>query len=278
MTHSKQIYKIPPTLFFNPNDTPSEIIEALNTLCHDYPIHQYHIDGAINLKFVAAEQTCTYLEIKYVNETAIIIHDSITGALRAVGILLSGIIGEHETYHEELPFEEFGIMIDCSRNAVIKPEHFKKWLRRICLLGFNTTILYTEDTYKLSDTPYWGYHRGCYTLEELIDLDAYAQKLGIELRACIQTLGHLGTVLKYPSFRDIRCNKDVLLIGEESSYELISKMLHFWSKAFQSKTIHLGIDEAYGFSEGWYEKINGKRDPLLVFSTFRVNPVFNITS
>ena len=59
-------------------------------------------------------------------------------------------------------------------------DHFKRWLRRLSLMGYNMAMLYTEDTYKLPDEPYFGYLRGAYTMEEIKKLDAYAAKLGIE--------------------------------------------------------------------------------------------------
>ena len=52
----------------------------------------------------------------------------------------------------------------------MKVEHFKKWLRRLALLGFNVAKLYTEDTYELPGEPYFGYCRGAYTADELREI------------------------------------------------------------------------------------------------------------
>ena len=61
----------------------------------------------------------------------------------------------------------FGAMLDMSRNAVMKPEEVKKYARLLKSLGYNMIQLYTEDTYEVSDEPYFGYLRGKYSKEEL---------------------------------------------------------------------------------------------------------------
>ena len=66
-----------------------------------------------------------------------------------------------------------GVMLDCSRNAVLKPEKVKEFARIIRKMGYDTLMLYTEDTYEIESQPYFGYLRGKYTKEELKDIDKY---------------------------------------------------------------------------------------------------------
>ena len=61
----------------------------------------------------------------------------------------------------------FGVMLDCSRNAVMKPEQVKKFATVLKSFGYNMFQLYTEDTYEVENEPYFGYMRGRYTAEEL---------------------------------------------------------------------------------------------------------------
>ena len=53
-------------------------------------------------------------------------------------------------------FRHFGTMIDCSRNAVMSLPAVKKWIDITSDLGFNTIMLYTEDTYEVDNQPYFG--------------------------------------------------------------------------------------------------------------------------
>ena len=44
-------------------------------------------------------------------------------------------------------------MLDCSRNAVPRVEAVKMVLRKMALMGLNTLMLYTEDTYEVPEQP-----------------------------------------------------------------------------------------------------------------------------
>ncbi len=87
-------------------------------------------------------------------------------------------------------FDKFGVMIDCSRNAVPNLSELKKLLSIIAKMGYNCAMLYTEDTYEVENEPYFGYKRGRYSMEEIRELDSYAKEIGIELIPYIQTLAH----------------------------------------------------------------------------------------
>ena len=106
------------------------------------------------------------------------------------------------TMEEPAQFETLGVMFDVSRNAVLKLETLRFFFRKMALLGFHLGMMYTEDTYEVKEYPYFGYLRGRYSQEELRGLDDYADKLGIELCPCIQTLGHLNRVLHWPAMAD----------------------------------------------------------------------------
>lgn len=127
-----------------------------------------------------------------------------------------------------------GIMIDCSRNAVMKPEAIKRFVDIMSALQYDTLMLYTEDTYEVDDEPLFGYMRGRYSKKEIMDLDEYCQKKEIELIPCIQTLAHLNTMFKWSSeYECIRDCDDILLADEERTYTLIDNMFKTISKCFK---------------------------------------------
>lgn len=74
----------------------------------------------------------------------------------------------------DIPFRRFGVMIDCSRNAVMNRDAFSAWRISYPALGYNAIRLYTEDTYEVEGEPYFGYLRGRYSGAELKEMDAYA--------------------------------------------------------------------------------------------------------
>lgn len=157
-------------------------------------------------------------------------------------------------------FEKFGVMIDCSRNAVMTTTTFKKLVDILSVLGYNTIRLYTEDTYEVDGEPYFGYLRGRYTKKELKEMDAYAKGKGVELIPCIQTLAHLERIFTYEEYKPINDIDNVLFVGEERTYTLINNMFKTLSECFSTKNVHIGMDEARRLGRGKYLDKNGLQD------------------
>lgn len=162
---------------------------------------------------------------------------------------------------EKARFQSSGIMFDCSRNAVLKPQALRFFFRKMALMGLNLGMMYTEDTYEVPDQPFFGYKRGRYTYDELKALDDYASLFGIELCPCIQTLGHLKRILHWPAYHHLRDNDEVLLADLDETYELLDQMIHAATAPYRSKRIHLGMDEAYGVGLGAHLARYGYEDP-----------------
>ncbi|WAR62233.1 hypothetical protein PtB15_14B328 [Puccinia triticina] len=168
--------------------------------------------------------------------------------------------------HETCNFDSLGLMVDCSRNGVLKVQRVKELCRFIALMGLNVLQLYTEDTYQIQGEPFFGYFRGPYTQLELKEIDDYAYELGIEVVACIQTLGHLGQMLQWPRFGGMRDTNEILLVGSQETYGFIEKMIQAITSPLRSKKIHIGMDEAHGVSEGRYRQLFGHKDSCQVFT------------
>ena len=84
--------------------------------------------------------------------------------------------------------KRFGVMLDMSRNAVMKPEQVKKFAKVISAFGYNMIELYTEDTYTVDGEPYFGYMRGRYTKEELKDRLFLRRKLRLLFKKQVERL------------------------------------------------------------------------------------------
>lgn len=158
-------------------------------------------------------------------------------------------------------FRRFGTMIDCSRGAVMTVDAVKKWIDTTTDLGYNTLMLYTEDTYEIEGQPYFGYLRGRYSHKELKEIDDYAASKGMELIPCIQTLAHMEAIFRWwKAYHEIRDCGDILLVGEEKTYELIDAMFATLHKCFRSRTVNIGMDEAHMLGRGQYQDIHGHQD------------------
>ncbi len=162
-------------------------------------------------------------------------------------------------------FETNGSMIDMSRNAVMKVETVKFMMRKMALMGMNTFMLYTEDTYEIENRPYFGYMRGRYTKEEIKELDAYALALGIELIPCIQVLGHMATHLHWAAASPYKDTEKVMLVGAEETYKLIDDIFRTVSECFTTRKVHMGMDETHDLGTGNYLTVNGYREKQEIY-------------
>mgnify|MGYP002618562996 CR=1 FL=1 len=74
-----------------------------------------------------------------------------------------------------------GLMVDCSRNAVMNLTALKRFVKLISALGYDTLMLYTEDTYEVDGEPYFGHQRGRFSKAELKEADAFCRENGLVL-------------------------------------------------------------------------------------------------
>ena len=246
------------SLIWNKANTPSELYSILETLATDYPISS--TKGEFELKFTQTDDTGKSA-VHFVDKAIEITYNRPANATRAVGNAFAGLESDENT-----EFKTYGIMLDCSRNAVMTVKHFKSWLRQLALMGYNMAMLYTEDTYQLPDEPFFGYKRGSYTMAEMKEIDAYAKSLGIEMIACLQTLGHMEQILQWDAYSEIKDTPSVLLVDEEKTYTLIDKMLAFWSEALSSERIHVGMDETHDLGRGKFMDMYGYERGFDIFN------------
>lgn len=218
-----------------------------------YPIYIKQQEGNISVKNKNGEGEITY-------------HHPIH-FFRALGLWLEHFYKEENFEITEKPqFKMNGAMLDASRNAVLTVKGIKDLLRKMAVMGLNTLMVYTEDTYEVKDYPYFGYMRGRYTEEELRACDAYASDLGIEMIPCIQTLAHLTEALKWNYAIDIRDTADILLVGEEKTYQFLEKIIEAAAKPFKSNRIHIGMDEAHQLGLGQYLEKNGYEERFSIMN------------
>ena len=182
-------------------------------------------------------------------------------------LLLSGM--EHQVKQEigeKCIFSDFGIMLDLSRNAVLKTDTIRQMICYAACLGYKFVGLYMEDTFFVEEEPYFGYMRGRMTHEEIRELDRYAKEFGIELRPYIQTLAHLNQIVRYEQYDRITDTKDILLVGDERTETFLDHVIKNISECFSTDFINIGMDEAELLGAGKYLTKNGfkKKSELMM--------------
>ncbi len=154
-------------------------------------------------------------------------------------------------------YDTLGVMIDLSRNGVMTLDSLKAFLTTLSKMGYNTVFLYMEDTYEVEGEPYFGYMRSRYSIAEMKEIDEFCYSIGMEAIPCIQTLAHMKTFFKWEKV-PVDCD-DIMLVGEERTYELIRNMFKTLSSCFRTRRIHIGMDEAHMLGRGNYFEKHGHR-------------------
>ena len=183
-----------------------------------------------------------------------------TGALRALGRVMGAALSGGIESFAEAPFATtFGIMPDCSRNAVPNVDTLRRLVLKTSLMGLNAMMLYVEDTFPVEGEPYFGYLRGGYTPDDLRAADDYAAAFGVELFPCIEALGHMEQFLKWPAAAKYRDTDRVLCALSDDTYDLLDRCLASVASCFRSRRVNLGMDEAWGLGTGEFRKRFGER-------------------
>ena len=198
------------------------------------------------------------LSITEKNGVYLLTVERLTDFCRALSHLKRKLAGGKDV-HEQCRATTLCLMEDMSRNAVMHLDGVKKLLRNLALMGYDSLMLYTEDTYELPEYPYFGYMRGKYTKEEMREIDDYAFSLGIEVIPCIQTLAHMQQALNFDCFASVTDVGDILLVGDEKTAQLIEHMIATVSSVFRSRRINIGMDEAHMLGRGKYLDQHGYR-------------------
>src|SRR5690625_7967167 len=98
--------------------------------------------------------------------------------MRALGLWIEQYQnGEDFELIEEPQFQMTGAMLDSSRNAVLTVAGIQDMLRKMAIMGLNTLMVYTEETYEVAAYPYFGYLCVRYTAQEWKDCDGSATEV-----------------------------------------------------------------------------------------------------
>ena len=233
---------------FDISHLPVDFIMGLNELREDYKISlQGETVLTVKKGIAGFRKTANGYEITYAKECEF---------YREFVKLLNG---ETDTQEKRI-FDTMGVMLDCSRNAVLTVDTAKKYIRLAACMGYDTLMLYTEDTYEIDSEPYFGYLRGRFSKAELMEINKYASIFGVELVPCIQTLAHMKSIARWNRFSPIIDCNDIMLIGDERTYELIDKMFATLAECFTSRKVHIGMDEAHMVGLGKYLDEHGYQD------------------
>jgi len=230
------------------------------TILQDYLPFEIADDG---ITLTAASGS--HLAVVCNGKSAEIIYSCKVEFFRAVMLLATSGNKNDFNIKESRRFDWSGVMIDNSRNAVLKCDTVRDVINYMALMGLEKLMLYTEDTYEVEGYPYFGYLRGRFSKNALKDLVAYGKLMGVTLVPCIQTLGHFDAIVRWQAFKPIVDCNNILLAGDDDTYKFIDAMIKSCRESFETDEINIGMDEAWMLGFGKYREKNGIREQADIF-------------
>ena len=243
-----------------------EIMAGINNVSHSLGIEVVSDNPSLTINVIKSDKK--QVEITLNDNFATICYGDgkarfFRGLATLIGWVKDGV--KNKTLSQKPLFNTNGAMFDVSRGVVLRTDTVKTILNSMALMGMNTVMLYTEDTYEIENRPYFGHLRGRYTKQELKELDAYALTLGITIIPCIQVLGHMNNYLRWASASSHKDTSTVLLANCDETYALIEDMLSTISECFTTRKIHIGMDETHDLGRGNYLDKNGYKNQQDIF-------------
>ena len=124
----------------------------------------------------------------------------------------------------------------------------------------NSLQLYVEHVFEFRETAAITPHSGCYTKDELQELDEYCRERFIDFVPSLSTFGHMNDILNQPQYRHLQVLKDYKDIPnfwnarmghhtidplEPESIQLISSLIDQYEPLFTSDTFNICCDETF---------------------------------
>ena len=233
---------------------PEELVYPVGELCRSLEITVCE-DAPITVTIREGESEG--ISLSGDKENVLLTYGKRNELYRAISYLPE-FIREGKPIEEANRYDMLCYMADMSRNAVYSIEGAKRMIRYMASMGYNSLMLYTEDTYEIPEYRYFGHMRGRFSKAELKEIDDYAYGFGIEVIPCIQTLAHLATATRWPDFAGYIDIDDVLMVGDERTYKFVEAAISVCRDCFRSHRINLGMDEAWRIGRGTYLDKNGQ--------------------
>jgi hexosaminidase len=165
--------------------------------------------------------------------------------------------------HDFTSLEVRGIMLDISRSKVASVSTIKHLIDEFSLLKINHLELYVEGfSYGYPSFPEVLEDKNYLTIQEIQEIEAYANIHFIDLVPNENGFGHMTEWLKRPEYQELKeCPEGFTIWGSHrpsstldvtnpKSFELVKKMYEDMLPYFKSKYFNMNFDEPYELGHG----------------------------
>lgn len=160
---------------------------------------------------------------------------------------------------------ERGYYFDVTRGRVPTLDYLKKLASRMAYYKLNQMQLYIEHSFLFRDLSEVWRDDTPLTAEEILELDAYCQKLGIELVPSLSSFGHLYKLLRTRQYAHLceledpaaepfsfkeRMAHHTIDVSDPESLALMKKLIGEYMELFSSRRFNICADETFDLGKG----------------------------
>ena len=152
------------------------------------------------------------------------------------------------------------IQIDLARQ-IERVDYVKRYIDFAKKSGYNTLLMYLENTVRTKSTPYFAEDES-YSTEQISEMVAYAESQGLDVIPAFENLGHLERFFRYPQWQGISELKSQAegrgFHGEKFGtcgcssnpelYTMLDGYIREVCELFHSPYVHMGLDEPFDFA------------------------------
>lgn len=162
-------------------------------------------------------------------------------------------------------FKYRGFMHDIARGKMPTLNSLKELIARASFYKYNQFQFYIEHTFMFEGLEQAWYDKAPLKPDDILELDAYASSLGVELIPTLAIFGHMYEILRTEKYKDLceyiepdredfnfidRMKYHTINPFDEKSFELVSNMLTQFMPLFKSNKFNIGCDETFYLCRG----------------------------
>ncbi|EET62955.1 glycosyl hydrolase family 20, catalytic domain protein [Marvinbryantia formatexigens DSM 14469] len=167
--------------------------------------------------------------------------------------------------HDYPAIPERGFYHDVTRGRIPTLDSLKKLASRMAFYKLNQMQIYIEHSFLFRDLSEVWRDDTPLTAEEILELDAFCGKLGIELVPSLASFGHLYKLLRTRQYAHLceldnpaaepfsfraRMDHHTINVSDSESLELMKKLIGEYMELFSSRRFNICADETFDLGKG----------------------------
>ncbi|WP_166334452.1 family 20 glycosylhydrolase [Sphingobacterium chungjuense] len=147
-------------------------------------------------------------------------------------------------------FKDRVVFDDISRGPISTVAYAKEQIRRLAELKVNGFSCYIEHVFRSEAYPDFSPDDGHFTVEDIRELSAYAEKHHIKLIGNFQSFGHFRNILSQPAYADLGETINLISPNNPKAKQFLETVLGELCTAFNSPYFHVNCDETFDLGKG----------------------------